>query len=681
MRWTRSRALLLPAAILFLISPVCATSAYASWQEGAAAPAAADKDKQEKPAEKPAEDAHHGADTKASEPGASHEGGHEAEGGHYDPTKRATGPEAEGHPPGAAGKSRIEVEDADEDGRGTPRPDRWRYGFPEDTRHEHGRLRDPYHQNWLKGDYPIKGNDIFVVLTLDSTSVFIGKRVPSPSSVSAARPGSREFFGRGEQFATQNFWRASFSLFKGDTAFQPVKWEFRVTPVFNINYVHTQEVGLVNVDIREGRTRFDGHVSLQEAYFEMKLADNPRLLPFLPRKHEGGKNSPNYDFNSVRAGIQRFTSDFRGFIFSDEEPGVRLFGTMGRNRFQYNLAYFEMLNKDTNSGLNTFEWRHQSVYVANLYRQDFLFDGWNVNASFHYNNDRAGKNDDEGGGNFHFDDNGFLVRPAAVGDFTPHNLNVAYLGTSSDGHIGRINVSHAFYWALGHDSHNPIAGRPVHVNAQMAALELSMDRDWFRPKASFFWASGDKYPRDSVARGFDSILDNVNFAGGGGGFIVNPSLTGQDRVLINPPIPISVSFWNRESIRLTGSNVALQQPQSLVPSLRSSKDEGQANYVNPGIYIVSAGADAKLTPKLLTTLNVNYLRFHRPESVQQVLFQQTIGKELGWDYSVGFQYRPYLNEQWIILGGFSVLVPGQGLKDIYTSPTIYSGFLAVKFAY
>ena len=78
---------------------------------------------------------------------------------------------------------------------------------------------------------------------------------------------------------------------------------------------------------------------------------------------------------------------------------------------------------------------------------------------------------------------------------------------------------------------------------------------------------------------------------------------------------------------------------------------------------------------------MNYLRFHRTESIQQVLFQQTIRKEIGFDYSAGFQYRPYLNEQWIILGGVSVLVPGQGLKDIYTSPTIYSGFLAVKFAY
>lgn len=614
--------------------------------------------------------------------GESHGGGHGEE--LYNPKTRSTGPESEGHPPGAAGDKSVEVGEADENGRGIPRPDRWRYGFPYDTRHEHGRLRDPYHQNVLKGDYPVIGNDIFVQLTLDSTSLFIGRRVPSPSNFSAARPGSREFFGRGEQFQYQQFWRAGFSFFKGDTSFTPVKWEFKVTPTFNINYLNTQELGIVNIDVREGRTRFDGHVSLQEGYFELKLSDNPRLFPFVPRKDGDGMKSPNYDFNSVRIGIQRFTSDFRGFIFSDEEPGVRLFGTLDSNRYQYNLAYFYMLEKDTNSGLLSFGRRHQHVYVANLYRQDFLFKGWNANVSFHYNLDLAGKNDrDDASGvdGLQFDNNGFLVRPAAIGTATPHNLYVAYIGTASDGHIGRINVSHAFYWALGHDSHNPIAGRPVHVNAQMAALELSMDRDWLRPKASFFWSSGDKFPMDSVARGFDAIFDNMNFAGGGQGFLVNPTTTLQDRVLINPIIPIGVSFWNRESIRLTGSNVALQQPNSLLPSLRNSKDQGQANFVNPGIFIYNVGADAKLTPKLLGVFNFNYLRFHRPESVRQVLFQSTIRPEIGYDYSIGAQYRPYLNEQFIVLGGMSVLVPGRGLKDIYTSPTILSGFVAVRFVY
>lgn len=680
MRWKRLCILLLSVSMQFMLVVTAAARSprTSTGQEPAKHDAAAQHE------EKKADAAGHAGQGHEAAGGAQH-GGHTG----VDPKRRGTSDKDEGHPNGYAGERTVEVEDDDEDGRGVPKPDRWRFGFPYDSRHEHGRKRDPYHQNLLKGDYPIYGDDIFFNMTLDSVSLFIGRRVPSPSSVSGARPGNREFFGRGEQFFYRQEWRAGFSIFKGETAFKPVAWEVKITPTFNLNYLNTQEVGLVNIDIREGRTRFDGHVSLQEAYFELKLTDNPRMFPFIPRDDDDsgdgdGWTSPEYDFNAVRTGIQRFTSDFRGFIFADEQPGVRLFGTLGANRYQYNIAYFYMLDKDTNSGLLSFAKRNQHVYIANLYKQDFLFKGWNANMSFHYNLDLAGKHDvDEKSGRagFQFDKNDFLVRPAAIGDFTPHTLNVAYLGTASDGHIGRINVSHAFYWALGQDSHNPLAGRPVHVNAQMAALELAEDFDWLRPKVSFFWSSGDKFPEDSVARGFDSIFDNVNFAGGGQGFIVNPTLTQADRTLINPIIPIGTSFWNQQSLRLTGSNVALQQPGSLIPSLRSSKDQGQAQYVNPGIYIYNAGIDAKLTPKLLTTANFNYMRFHRVESVQKLLFQNTVHQEIGFDYSIGLQYRPYLNEQFIVQGGFSVLVPGQGLKDIYTSPTIYSGFILVKFAY
>ena len=57
----------------------------------------------------------------------------------------------------------------------------------------------------------------------------------------------------------------------------------------------TRERGLVNIDTRKGTNRFDTHIGLQEAFVEAKLRDL----------------SPNYDFVSVRAGIQQFTSDFR----------------------------------------------------------------------------------------------------------------------------------------------------------------------------------------------------------------------------------------------------------------------------------------------------------------------------------------------------------------------------------
>src|SRR5207302_1435417 len=139
---------------------------------------------------------------------------------------------------------------------------------------------------------------------------------------------------------------------------------------------------------------------------------------------------------SVRAGAQPFTSDFRGFIFSDTNRAVRLFGTSFSNRDQFNLAYFSQLEKDTNSQLNSFHARHQDIFIANYFRQDFIWPGYTAEWSVHYNHDLP---------TFKFDNNSFLVRPNPAGVFSPHQVDVVYLGWAGDGHINRINVNHAYF--------------------------------------------------------------------------------------------------------------------------------------------------------------------------------------------------------------------------------------------
>src|SRR5208283_2111395 len=303
------------------------------------------------------------------------------------------------------------------------------------------------------------------------------RRLPVPSGVSAEQGGSSNFFGRGEQgFASQSF-RLSFDLFEGDTSFRPIDFRIRFTPEFNLNFLQTRDRGLVNVDVRDGTNRFDSHTGLQEGFVEAKIHDL----------------SPNFDFISVRAGIQEFVSDFRGFIFAEEQPGVRLFGNLKSNRISYNLAWFYFLEKNTNSGLNTFERRHQQVYIGNVYIQDFFAKGYTTEFSFHYNYDQGG---------IHYDKNGFLERPAPIGGVVaangianPHSIRAYYLGWTGNGHIRRLNISNAFYQVLGTDSFSSIAGRPVHIDAQMGALELSVDKDWLRYRASVFWASGDTESR------------------------------------------------------------------------------------------------------------------------------------------------------------------------------------------
>lgn len=519
-------------------------------------------------------------------------------------------------------------------------PNRWAYEFPDDYHrypnfevpYVKGHLYDPFNRNKLKGDYPIVGNQTFLDITATSDTFADGRRLPVPSGLGSASPGESQFFGRFGQFFLSENMAFSFNLFHGDTSFRPADWRIQVTPDVNINYLAAQENGVVNFDVRKGTTRLDTHVGLQEGFAEVKLKDL----------------SNQYDFISLRVGVQSFTSDFRGFIFSDEEPGVRLFGNFDSNRYQFNAAYFAMLEKDTNSGLNSFAYRHQQVMIANLYRQDFIKPGYTIQASFHYNKDDP---------SFQYDTDNFLVRPAPIGLVTPHSVRAYYYGLAGDGHFGKLNLTHAFYQVLGTDKFNEIAGRRTDINAQMAAVELSLDKDWLRYRLSFFYASGDKDPRDGSARGFDTIFDNPNFAGG------------------------FFSFWEREGIRLTSTGVGLVSPDSLVPDLRTSKSEGQANFVNPGLFLYNAGVDIDITPKLRGFVNLNLLRFAHTDPLELLLFQSNIHAGIGADSGIGFAYRPPLSENMVITGGIDALVPFQGLRDISTNRVLLSVFTNVRFKF
>lgn len=522
----------------------------------------------------------------------------------------------------------------------TPVPNRWQYEFPKYRRYSgngeiqyvEGSRFDPFNRNKAKGDYPIFGNRTFLNLTVTSDTFLTKRELPVPSGLGSADPNSSDFFGNFGQFAMVENVAVSATLFRGDTAFRPIDWQVRFTPEFNFNYLAAQENGIVNIDVRKGTTRYDQHAGLQEAFVEARL-----------------KNLSNdYDFVSARAGIQSFNSDFRGFIFFDQEPGLRLFGNLKSNRYQYNVAAFTMLEKDTNSGLNSFEYRRQQVYVANLYRQDFIKPGYTIQVSFHYDKDDATKQ---------FDQNHFLVRPAPIGAVKPHAIRAYYYGLTGDGHIGRINVNHAFYQVLGHDTLNPIARHRVDINAQMAAVELSLDKDWLRYRVSFFWSSGDDNPRDRTAHGFDSIFDSPDFAGG------------------------IFSFWNREGVRLLGSGVGLVGGDSLVPSLRSSKIEGQANFVNPGLFIYNAGVDADVLPKLRAFGNLNFIRFQHTEPLELLLFQKPIDAGVGADLGIGVKYRPLLSDNISITAGFNTFFPFQGFQQISTGRTLYSLFTNVRFQF
>jgi hypothetical protein len=518
-----------------------------------------------------------------------------------------------------------------------PVPDRWRdTSLAPWRRYTSGDLNEQpfghaepetwhwYRQSLLKGDLPVYGQDWFLALTASTETLYEDRALPLPSGVSASGPGQSDFLGSYDTSVFVQNVALDTLLFQGETVFVPPRQAFKLRLVANYNRATVAAPGLLNPDPgapsggNDAPTRRnDAFLTVQEAFYEYHLADL----------------SPNYDFMSVKLGLQSFNSDFRGFIFNETQLGVRLLGNADNNHLQYNLAAFDLREKDTNSELNTFDARQQVVVVANLYRQDFLAKGYTAQVSLH-------GNFDHGGGDY-YDTNGSIVRPAPLGSPAPHDVDVGYLGWTGDGHLGRLNINHALYHAFGRDEFNGLAGREVVVSGSLAALELSYDRDWIRFKTTALFATGDSNPTDGRATGFDSIVDNTNFFGG------------------------PFSYYVRQGFNLAGTSVAAKQRFSVLPDLRTSKTQGQANFVNPGVLLLGVGVESDLTPRLRAFLNLNHIDFDRPEPIETALFTNEVHTDLGWDFSLGLQWRPLLTDNIVVSAGYAVLLPGRGFEDIY----------------
>jgi hypothetical protein len=551
---------------------------------------------------------------------------------------------------GFAGASSVLPAERQESSHFVPMEDRWRIGLPSWDRYGRGHPRlddypfapgnifNPYTQNLLKEDFPVIGQHTFFDLRASSRTITNFRQVPTPDTPfeSTPTPGQEDFFGNPNGFLFLQYYTIAMELNHGDKTFKPNDWRIRVVPVVNQNYLEVYEYGVVLPDVAEGRRRYRGFATIEEWFLEFKLADL----------------SSTYDFVSVRGGSQPFTSDFRGFIFSDLNRAIRVFGTRLANRDQFNLIVFDQREKDTNSFLNSFDSRGQNIVIANYYRQDFIWPGHTVQTSFHYDYDQK---------SLHYDQNGFLVRPDPVGLAQPHEVNACYAGIASDGHINELNVTSAFYYAFGHDTLNPQALQPIDIGATMAALEVSYSPDWIRFRSAVFFASGDNNINDGKGGGFDGIIDNTQFAGG------------------------EFSFWVRQQIKLLGTN--LKNLLSIYPDLRATnKWQSQANFVNPGLQLYNAGVDFELTPRTRLVTNCNFLFFDTTNVLESFVFQDNISKSIGTDLSLGFESRPLLNNNWIFRAGVSGLLVGDGFRDLYGSlggniDNLFAAFTDLELAY
>ena len=110
---------------------------------------------------------------------------------------------------------------------------------------------------------------------------------------------------------------------------------------------------------------------------------------------------------------------------------------------------------------------------------------------------------------------------------------------------------------------------------------------------------------------------------------------------------------------------AEKEAKNLKASLRTSKELGQSNFVNPGLGLVGVGADFDILPELRLIANASWLTFDSTSSLRVLRNQGPIDKEIGYDVSAGLVYRPLFIENIVFRLSGAVLFPEDGMKQLF----------------
>jgi hypothetical protein len=178
-----------------------------------------------------------------------------------------------------------------------------------------------------------------------------------------------------------------------------------------------------------------------------------------------------------------------------------------------------------------------------------------------------------------------------------------------------------------------------------------------RVRGALLYASGDDDPFDNTEGGFDAIFENPVFAGA------------------------DTSYWIRQSIPFAGGGraVSINGRNGILNSLRSSKEQGQSNFNNPGTILIGAGADFDITPVLRLSANANHLSFANTAVLQALRNEGSIPKSIGFDLSVAAIYRPKFTQNLVFRASAAVLQPGAGFRDLFASSDRDKRYVSVLF--
>ena len=482
------------------------------------------------------------------------------------------------------------------------------------------RLQDPYHQNIIKADFPLRG-DWFLELSALNNLVYKSRRNLDFSRVFAPEIASGALqFVRHNNFVNENLLIGA-DIRRFDDTFVPSDFRFRFNGVVD----YKTDINAFNAGSKSRAHVFD-------AFIDIRLHDFGGL-------DQDANEHSNFDLLFLRGGIQTFRSDFHGLIFNDAGLGGRLFGEAKRNRLRYDFAWFKLFQKDPVTGFIDFSVpsAHQ-VGIARLTWEDVL-PGWNSEWSVHYNRDR---------------------RKIPLTTLSAETDTV-YGGVAFNGHIGRFTFNPAAYLVFG-GTDRVVAGAPVRhdVAAWMALLDWQFKIDYWNFRAGYFFASGDGNPTDTKDTGFDAISDGTALFGGPLSYWVGENIkfgrgdfTRANSLL--PSLRGTNAPANYVHPGLHAFNAGLDA--TLTPRFEVSANLNYLRFAHTGIF-PNPGA------------NKNVALSHASAAVEENFFLRI--KPL----------LRQTNQNVILDLGFSVLHPLQGLQDAFQSKgTVFSTSLGFRLVY
>ena len=113
--------------------------------------------------------------------------------------------------------------------------------------------------------------------------------------------------------------------------------------------------------------------------------------------------------------------------------------------------------------------------------------------------------------------------------------------------------------------------------------------------------------------------------------------------------------------------MSLNGRNGVLNSLRSSKEQGQSNFNNPGTVLVGVGVDFDLTPAVRVSANTNHLWFADTTTLQALRNEGSIPRDIGWDLSAAAIWRPKATQNIVARLSAATLIPGAGFRDLFAS--------------